>query len=308
MAYQVAMVTMPSASVLGFVSPRAFSELGADDMRAFLLTAVAMVAFAGNSILCRLALGAQRIDAGTFSSVRIVSGALVLWLIVSLRTRRGEFGGSWVSALALFLYVVTFSFAYLGLSAGTGALLLFGVVQASMISYGIWRGDRLAMWQVVGFSVSIMGLIALLIPGISAPPLWEATLMAVAGVAWAAYSLRGRGGKDPLGITAGNFARAVPMTLMLTLVLVTQVQADLFGIGLAIASGALTSGIGYAIWYAVLPSFKATTAAAVQLSVPAIATAGGALLLGEDLSLRLVLCSIVILGGIAIVIGYPKRS
>jgi drug/metabolite transporter (DMT)-like permease len=266
------------------------------------LTTLAMLAFAGNSLLCRLALAGTSIDAGTFTSVRIISGALTLWLIVQLRRGAPALAGNWASAGALFAYAAGFSLAYINLSAATGALLLFGAVQATMIGYGFWNGDRLRGWQIVGFVCAVLGLIALLLPGLSAPPLHSAALMVGAGIAWGVYSLRGRGAGDPTSATAGNFVRAVPFTAVLSLIMLPQFSIDVAGASYAIASGALTSGLGYAIWYTALKGLKATSAATVQLSVPVIATIGGALLLAEQVTVRIVIASVAILGGIALVI------
>jgi drug/metabolite transporter (DMT)-like permease len=269
--------------------------------RVIVLTALAMTAFAGNSLLCRIALKDTAIDAASFTTIRLVSGALTLWLVA--RARSGATGaGSWPSAFALFAYAAGFSFAYLSLTAGTGALLLFGAVQATMIGYGIWTGERLRRLQLIGLVLAIGGLIALLLPGLSAPPLLGSALMIGAGIAWGVYSLRGRGAGDPTRVTAGNFLRAAPIAAALSVVMLGELSLDSAGIWYAVASGALASGIGYAIWYTALPALKATSAASVQLSVPVIAALGGIVLLGEPLTLRLVLASAAILGGIALVI------
>ena len=270
--------------------------------RLFVLTTLAMLAFAGNSLLCRAALRHTAIDASSFTVVRLISGALVLWLLVRLRSGRTTGQGNWGSALALFAYAAGFSFAYVSLSAATGALLLFGAVQATMIGVGLWRGERLRRWQLVGLVLALSGLLGLLLPGLSAPPLLGALLMLGAGAAWGVYSLRGKGAGDPTRVTAGNFVRAVPMALVMGLLTLNQATLDTPGIAYAVASGALTSGIGYAIWYTALPDLKATHAATIQLSVPVIAALGGIGLLGEPLTLRLVLASIAVLGGIALVI------
>jgi drug/metabolite transporter (DMT)-like permease len=259
-----------------------------------------MLAFAGNSLLCRLALKNTAIDAATFTTVRIASGALVLWLLA--RGRSG-LGGSWISALALFGYAIAFSLAYRELSAATGALLLFGAVQASMIAAGLWRGERLHAAQSAGLVLALGGLVVLLLPGLSAPPLIASLLMLGAGVAWGVYSLRGRGAGDPLHTTAGNFVRAAPFALAASLLMFSQFSADTLGVIYAIASGALTSGVGYAIWYAALPRLRAVEAASVQLSVPVLAALGGIALLGETPTLRLIACSAAVLGGIALVIA-----
>ena len=271
--------------------------------RLFALTTLAMLAFAGNSLLCRAALQHTGINASSFTVIRLISGALVLWLLVRLRSGRNTTGqGNWGSALALFAYAAGFSFAYVSLPAATGALLLFGAVQATMIGVGLWRGELLRRWQIVGLVLALGGLLGLLLPGLSAPPLLGALLMVGAGASWGVYSLRGKGAGDPTRVTAGNFARAVPLAVVMGLLTLNHVTLDVAGVAYAVASGAVTSGIGYAIWYTALPGLKATHAATIQLSVPVIAALGGIVLLGEPLTLRLVLASIAILGGIALVI------
>lgn len=278
-----------------------------------------MMAFAGNSLLCRLALKNTAIDAASFTAVRLIAASAVLFLLAGgwrsgWRTQwhttwRG--GDNWPSAFALFAYAAGFSFAYINLPAATGALLLFGAVQATMIGYGIWRGERLLPLQFVGLALAGCGLVALMVPGVAAPPLGSAMLMLGAGVAWGVYSLRGKGApasRSPTTVTAGNFLRTVPLTLCLSLLMIHQLSLDTAGVWYGILSGALTSGVGYVVWYKVLPSLKATSAATVQLSVPAIAAAGGVLLLGEPLSLRLMLSSIAILAGIALVIFNKKQT
>ena len=261
-----------------------------------------MLAFAGNSLLCRAALATGRIDAASFTTLRIAAGALTLWLIVRARRTPAARAGSWPSALALFVYAAAFSFAYVTLTAAAGALLLFGAVQATMIGVGLWRGERLRARQVLGLTAALAGLVGLLLPGLSAPPLTGALLMLSAGVAWGVYSLRGKGQGDPLRVTAGNFVRAVPLAVVLGLVALPGASLDATGALLAIASGAIASGIGYAVWYAALPGLAVTSAATLQLSVPVIAAAGGVLLLGEPLTLRLGLAAAAILGGIALVV------
>ncbi|MDR3462343.1 MAG: DMT family transporter [Beijerinckiaceae bacterium] len=268
-----------------------------------LLTSVAMIAFAANSLLCRIALRNTGIDAASFTLVRIVSGALMLGLIVRLRGGDVARHGNWPSSFALFVYAAGFSFAYLSLSAATGALLLFGAVQTTMIGYGLWCGERLSPGQTAGLMFACAGLIVLMLPGLAAPPLRSALLMVAAGMAWGVYSLRGRGGSDPAANTAGNFLRALPFAGALSLAAHSGTVLDGAGIGYAIASGALASGLGYAVWYAVLPGLRAANAATVQLSVPVIAALGGALFLGETMTPRLLLASVAILGGIAMVIG-----
>lgn len=272
-----------------------------------LLVALAMVAFAANSLLCRAALKTTPIDAGTFTAIRLLSGAVVLAAIARTRDPSALKAGSWWSALALFAYAAGFSLAYVRLPAAAGALILFCAVQITMIGYGFWAGERLRRPQVIGLALAIAGLVALLLPGLSAPPLDGALLMVAAGIAWGIYSLRGRGFRNPTSATAGNFLRAVPFGLALSLILHASFRPDSAGMLYAFASGALTSGIGYAIWYAVLPSLTATTAATIQLSVPVIAALGAVLFLGESITFRLLVCSAAILGGIALVIGARRR-
>jgi drug/metabolite transporter (DMT)-like permease len=270
--------------------------------RLFVLVALALTGFAANSLLCRAALVHTRIDAATFATVRLLSGALVLWLLAARRARAVRVqGGDWASALALFAYALGFSFAYIRLQAAVGALLLFGAVQATMIGWSLANGERLRASQALGLAVACAGLVGLLLPGLSAPPLHSAALMVGAGIAWGIYSLRGRGAGEPTSATAGNFLRTVPMALLASAWFAHSARLDPAGIGYAIASGALASGLGYAIWYAVLPSLTGATAATVQLCVPVIAAAGGVAFLGEPPTLRLVVASIAILGGIALV-------
>lgn len=266
------------------------------------LTSLTMTAFAANSILCRLALERTAIDPASFTLLRLVSGAATLWLIVQVRTGNGAVAGNWRSAFSLFAYAGAFSFAYVTLGAATGALLLFGAVQATMILYGLARGERLSPVQSVGLALALGGLASLLLPGASAPRWSGALLMTVAGVAWGAYSLLGRGGTRPIETTAGNFLRAAVFAALLSLLSLRGFGWDSRGAVLAVLSGAVASGLGYAIWYTVLPSLRATQAATVQLSVPVIAAIGGVLLLGEVVTLRLLLCSVAILGGIALVL------
>lgn len=277
-------------------------------LRAAVLTLLAMLAFAGNSVLCRFALKYTATDPASFTAIRIASGAVVLWLVVRLRVGRVKPLGSWPSALALFVYAAAFSFAYVSLTAATGALLLFGAVQAVMIGHGLWRGERLRASQNAGLLLAIGGLIGLLMPGLSAPPLRGAVLMLAAGSAWGVYTLRGKGGGDPLRVTAGNFQRALAFTAVLSFTMLNRMSLDSMGIVYAVASGALASGIGYAIWYSALPGLKVTSAATVQLSVPVIAAVGGVAFLGEPLTLRMVLAAAAVLAGIALVIVQRQRA
>lgn len=274
-----------------------------------LLTALAMLAFAGNSLLCRMALKVTTIDAASFTTVRLVSGAMVLWALVRFRSKQagGGVGGNWGSALALFAYAALFSFAYVGMTTATGALLLFGAVQASMIGWGLVQGERLRPLQWLGFVVALAGLSVLILPGFVSPGWVDALAMLGAGVAWGAYSLRGRmvrpgQSNDPTQTTCGNFVRTIPMALLLSAATWPTMQLDRTGVVLAVASGALASGLGYAIWYRALPALAATTAATVQLCVPVLAAVGGVILLGEAYTWALLASSLAILGGIALVI------
>ena len=267
-----------------------------------------MVAFAANSLLCRAALKGSGIDAASFTLVRILSGAVTLWLIATLRKADWRQASNWMSALALFAYAAAFSFAYVTLSAGTGALLLFGAVQATMILWGFRRGERLRAPQVVGLAVALAGLAVLVAPGVTAPPLMGSLLMLSAGAAWGVYSLRGKGARDPLGATAGNFARALPFALALSAAFLPSARFDAAGVTYAVLSGAIASGVGYAIWYTALPSLRAVTAATVQLSVPVIAAAGAIVLLGEPLTARFVIAAVAVLGGIALVVTTRSQA
>jgi drug/metabolite transporter (DMT)-like permease len=271
-------------------------------LRIIILTSLAMIAFAGNSLLCRLALKHTGIDPASFTAIRLISGALILWLVVLIKRGDSKGQGNWYSAFALFVYAAGFSFAYVSLPAATGALLLFSAVQATMISHGIWVGERFKGLQLAGLLLAFGGLVGLLLPGLSAPPLLGSVLMLGAGIAWGIYSLRGKGVGDATRVTAGNFMRAVPITIVLSLLMLNYSSMDITGFWYAVSSGALASGVGYAIWYTALPALKNTSAATVQLSVPVIAALGGIIFLGEPMTLRLLLAAVAILGGIALVI------
>jgi drug/metabolite transporter (DMT)-like permease len=316
--------------------------------RIFFLTLLAMIAFASNSLLCRAALKQTSIDAGSFTFIRIFSGAVALWLVLQTRrklivdrtasplverseavtslpspqsspNRRGgpfslrekvgmRAACNWISALALFAYAAAFSFAYNSLSAGTGALLLFGAVQATMILWGFRKGERLHAIQIVGLIVALAGLLVLVFPGLSAPPLIGSILMLGAGVAWGVYSLRGKGVPDATASTAGNFLRAVPFAALVSVVMLPKMHLDSLGVTYAVISGAITSGLGYVIWYAALAGLKAASAATVQLSVPVLAATGGILLLGEPVTLRYVIASAAVLGGIFLVVIEKRQA
>ncbi len=271
------------------------------------LTAITMLAFAANSVLCRSALTHTGIDPATFTLVRILSGAAMLWAIAAATGRGRSIGGSWRAALSLFAYAAAFSFAYVSLPAGTGALLLFGAVQATMVIAGILRGEYLTRGQWLGLALALAGLVALVAPGVSAPPFLGAVLMLSAGVAWGAYSLLGRRSTDAIAATAGNFLRAAPMALVLVIPMAAGGAHDAAGLVYATVSGALTSALGYVLWYTALPSLSAAQGASVQLSVPVITALGGAAMLGETITLRLASASVAVLGGIGLVIAGRTR-
>ena len=268
------------------------------------LTALAMLAFAANSLLCRQALGQGLIDAASFTTVRVLSGALTLSLIVLLRRRPKERStANWRSAAMLFIYMAFFSFAYISLNAGTGALILFGAVQLTMFIIAMREGENFPLLSWAGLTLAVFGLIYLVSPGVTAPDLLGAALMAIAGIAWGFYSLMGRGSADPLEATARNFVYSAPLVLIVSLLFLEDYSSSTYGLLLAIGSGAIASGCGYVIWYAALPNLTATRAATVQLSVPAIAAFGGVILLSEELTLRLLVASATTLGGVAIVLA-----
>lgn len=270
--------------------------------RVVALTALAMAAFAANSLLCRLALAGTTIDAASFTTIRIACGAAMLAVILRSQGKRPMAGGSWPAAAMLFAYAAGFSLAYRELTAATGALLLFGAVQMTMLGYGFLRGDRLRLLPSIGLLAALAGLGVLLIPGFETPSLLAGGCMVGAGLAWGIYSLLGKGASNPTEATAGNFLRAVPFAAVLALATTGTATIDRTGALYAAISGAITSGLGYVLWYAVLPRLKATSAATIQLSVPVLATLGGATLLAEPVTGRLLMASVAIIGGIALVI------
>jgi len=279
-------------------------------LRTGVLTATAMIAFAANSLLCRMALGRGLIDAASFASIRITAGAITLVLIVMLRGSKTRIVPDWSGVAALFCYMVCFSFAYLSLTAGTGALLLFGAVQLTMFAWALRSGERFTLVSWVGLCAAFAGLVYLVAPGVSAPDPSGAMLMVTAGIAWVAYSLIGRRAGRPLLATTANFLYSVPPAIALSLLFISNAEVSVPGALLAMASGALASGLGYAIWYAALPGLTAGQAATVQLSVPVIAAMGGVLLLSEQITLRLLVASGLTIGGIWLVLTSrnPKSS
>ncbi len=308
-------------------------------------TLMAMLAFAGNSVLCRLALEHGAIDPASFTLVRLVSGAIMLVILVFLiplletiktsllssskntekdiknlhqspkpafRQKMSHFikfnNSSWFGGLFLFAYAAGFSFAYITLPAGTGALILFATVQITMLTYALFNAVRLSGTQWFGLLIALLGLIYLFLPGISAPPLVGALLMVAAGISWGAYSILGKKVANATQSSAENFVRAIVPAIFLSLIFLSDISMTPYGVLLAISSGAITSGIGYAIWYAVLPQLKAASAASLQLTVPVIATIGGVIWLSEEVNIRLAIASISILGGVALVVLMPKKT
>jgi drug/metabolite transporter (DMT)-like permease len=273
-----------------------------------LYTAFALVAFAFNSILCRLALRADEIDAASFTSVRLLSGAITLLLISYFFSKtKKPTSASWPSAFFLFAYAVCFSFAYISLTAGTGALILFGSVQVTMIAVAWTRGEKPKMLEWLGLATALGGLVYLVFPGLAAPPLVSSALMAAAGISWGAYTLRGRSSSDPLADTTGNFVRSVPMGIIISIVFIPRFHLSNKGMILAVLSGAIASGIGYTVWYAALRHHTATRAAVLQLAVPVLTAVIGVAFLAETASIRLVIAAALILGGIALAILGRKR-
>jgi drug/metabolite transporter (DMT)-like permease len=274
-----------------------------DNPRVLLFSVIALVAFAANSILARLALGGSAIDPAGFSAVRLASGAIMLTGITLGRNRNTglvETGGSWISAFALFLYAVSFSFAYQTLTTGTGALILFGSVQATMMIAGLHAGERPHGGEWTGLIIALCGLVYLVSPGLEAPDPVGASLMVTAGVAWGWYSLRGRAISNPLRVTTSNFLRTLPLVLLLCVFAYDVLSISGHGALLAVGSGAVASGIGYAVWYAALRGLTAARASIIQLAVPVIAALGGVIFLLEEITVRLVFSAVMILGGVAI--------
>jgi len=285
------------------------NNYGPTTINTILSTILAMIAFAANSVLCRLALGENSIDASGFTSIRLISGALVLYiiLIASSTNQKPNSKGSWLSALMLFTYAAAFSFAYITLDTGTGALILFGAVQITMILHTVISGNRLHIFEWLGMIIAFAGFVYLVLPGVSAPPLSGFLLMSLAGIAWGVYTLRGRDTTDPKSDTSYNFLRSIPFVIALLIFSIKDLTLSSQGVWLAILSGGITSGIGYVIWYIALRRLSTTIAAVVQLSVPLLAAIGGVLFVTEDISVRLIFSTVLILGGIFIVIFSRKQ-
>ncbi len=275
-------------------------------VRLVVLTTLTMTAFAANSLLCRMALKETVIDAASFTTIRILSGATMLWLLMYWQQRSPLKHGNWHSALALFIYAAMFSFAYRTINTGAGALMLFGAVQATMILAGFFAGERMNGLQSMGFTAAVGGLLILVLPGAETPSALDATLMMLSGMAWGVYSLLGRGQSDPAAATAGNFIRAAPLAIILSLIAWPWLNLDTKGVVYAVLSGALASGLGYVLWYRVLQHIRAMTASTVQLSAPILAAIGGILVLNESLTITLAISSLMILGGIWLVLRFGK--
>ncbi|MGB0302492.1 MAG: DMT family transporter [Alteromonas oceani] len=271
-----------------------------------LLAALAMTAFAANSLLCRMALVETDIDPASFTFWRLTSGALMLTLLVVMRNQKPLQEGNMASALALFVYAAGFSFAYISMTTGAGALLLFGAVQVTMISWGLFKGERMSALQWGGFLLALIGLILLLLPNAAVPQLSSALMMLAAGMAWGVYSLKGKGAKFPIEATAGNFIRATPLALVLLVIFWPGGEFHAEGMAYAVASGAIASALGYALWYSILVHIAAIKAATLQLSVPVLAVFAGWVFLDETVTLRIILSSLAVIGGVAMVIWVKK--
>jgi len=273
-------------------------------VKTIIFTALALIAFAANSVLCRLALGEQAIDASSFTIIRLLSGAIVLLAII--KTNRNITGssakGSWSAGFMLFVYAITFSFAYITLDTGTGALILFGSVQITMILLSLLSGNRLHITELVGVVIAFIGFVYLILPGVTTPSAIGFLLMSVAGIAWGIYTIKGHGSKNPLMDTAYNFLRTIPLVLILAIVAIKDAHYSSEGILLAVLSGGIASGIGYTIWYIALAGLSVMQAAVMQLLVPVIAALGGVLFVSEAVTLRLTVSATLILGGILMVV------
>ena len=273
-------------------------------VKIIILTGLALIAFAANSVLCRLALGERTIDASSFTVIRLLSGAMVLLAIISIKSNKTDSftKGSWSAGLLLFLYAIAFSFAYITLDTGTGALILFGSVQITMILLSLISGDRLHITEWAGVTIAFIGFVYLILPGVTTPSAIGFLLMIVAGIAWGIYTLKGRSSDDPLMDTAYNFLRTLPLVIILAIITVKNAHYSYQGVLLAVLSGGITSGIGYAIWYIALGGLSATQAAVVQLLVPVIAAFGGIIFVSEAVTIRLTVSATMILGGILMVV------
>jgi len=278
--------------------------------KTIIFTILALVAFAANSVICRLALKDDAIDPGMFTSIRLFSGAVVLiiWVFLSKDRKIEKSKGSWFSAAMLFMYAAAFSYAYVSLETGIGALIAFGVVQITMISYSLISGYRLNRLEWFGIIMALAGFLYLLLPGATAPSLIGFLLMTLSGIGWGIYSLRGKNSKHPLVDTAYNFLRTLPFLILLLYFMFRESNFTTKGLLLALLSGAVTSGIGYTIWYMALRGLNSIQASIVQLLVPLIAAIGGVIFVSELISFRLIASSLLILGGIFLLIVKRNRS
>lgn len=272
--------------------------------KTIVFTGLALIAFAANSVLCRLALGERAIDASSFTIIRLLSGAIVLLMILIINRNKTDSSskGSWPASFMLFLYAVTFSFAYVTLDTGTGALILFGSVQITMILLSIIYGNRLHIAELAGVLIAFIGFVYLILPGVTTPSVMGFFLMLISGIAWGIYTLKGRDSKSPLMDTAYNFVRTIPLIVILAIVTIQDIHLSSEGILLAVLSGAIASGIGYSIWYVALGGLSVMQAAVLQLLVPVIAALGGVIFVSEEISLRLTVSATMILGGVLIVV------
>ena len=274
------------------------SLIQTNGLRTILYTMFALTAFAANSVICRLALGTSSIDPASFTMIRIVSGAFSIGIIGGMiKGNLSKHPGNWFSAFTLTLYATCFSLAYMSLSAGTGALILFGAVQVTMFIWGLWKGERPQIFQWSGFLIALAGFAYLMLPKLETPSLSSALLMALSGVSWGIYSILGGGVEDPVAVTGDNFFRAVPMIIPINLLVFNHLDISLNGATLAVLSGAVTSGVGYVIWYEALKDLTPTRAAVSQLLVPVIAAMGGAVFLYEQLTMHLIVSAFMIISG-----------
>ncbi|WP_246132648.1 DMT family transporter [Devosia ginsengisoli] len=307
-AYTLAIATCeemhgPTVSLRG-------SEVSCTPMKVTILTIIAMLAFAANSVLARLALSGGGIDPLSYTGMRLVSGAAVLAVLVFFRRQRGagKGMGSWSGAVALLLYAVAFSIAYVMVGAGPGALILFASVQMGMLAWAVFKGERPGLLEWLGITIAFFALAYLVSPGLVAPSLSGAVLMVVAGLSWAAYSLLGKGSLSPLADTAGNFIRCLPVGILLIVIGMLVFKPNMAGVVYAVASGAIASGLGYTIWYSVLPQLSRSRAALVQLTVPSITAFGGVVFINEVLTARLVIATIGVVGGVALAIMAARHG
>jgi len=277
--------------------------------KTLILTSIALIAFAANSVLCRLALGEGTIDASSFTAIRLLSGILMLWIILLTKRKKNNISssGSWIAAIMLFLYAAAFSFAYISLETATGALILFGAVQLTMIISAHVKGERLSALEWLGVLIALAGFIYLVLPGASAPSVGGFVLMALAGIAWGFYSLIGGDSTNPLADTTINFTKTLPFIIILIAFSIPYFNISFGGVVLAVSSGAIASGLGYVIWYMALRGLKSSQAAVVQFLVPVLAATGGVIFISEEISLRLIISSVMILGGVVIVIYKPEH-